>query len=267
MFTIGELSKITGVPIGTLNYWKSQGLLVPSYIDSNGWSYYSNEHVKKVHDIKRNRQVKRNLSANREVYLKDMSNNKILECLYEYIDGITIKYYNDFKDVIFLDLDDLRHDIYLLFLNIIEMNRHKYKTLFELKQAIRPHLDNSILEHISKKCMKLHNVTINELREIRKNKINNQNTEMLNGLASRDEYSKVDDRVYYDKLYEEVSKMKPRDRDIIVLYFGLFNTRPHTLVEIGKKYHLSGAMIKQIITRNVNRLKFNKQIRGYFDTL
>ena len=40
--TIGEISKLTGVPISTLRYYDSEGIILPLYKDKkNNYRYYS----------------------------------------------------------------------------------------------------------------------------------------------------------------------------------------------------------------------------------
>ena len=42
MYKIGELSKLSNLPIKTLRYYDSEGLLSPDYIDAfTGYRYYS----------------------------------------------------------------------------------------------------------------------------------------------------------------------------------------------------------------------------------
>lgn len=47
-FSVGELSKLTNVPIQTLRYYDKMGLLKPAYIDKqNNYRYYSiNQFIK-----------------------------------------------------------------------------------------------------------------------------------------------------------------------------------------------------------------------------
>ncbi|HWB09557.1 MAG TPA: MerR family transcriptional regulator [Pirellulales bacterium] len=52
MFTIGELSKLTQLPVKTLRFYHEQGLLVPSYVDPDtGYRYYDQRHVETARAI------------------------------------------------------------------------------------------------------------------------------------------------------------------------------------------------------------------------
>jgi DNA-binding transcriptional MerR regulator/effector-binding domain-containing protein len=52
MFTIGELSKLTQLPVKTLRFYHEQGLLVPACIDpDSGYRYYDQSHVETARAI------------------------------------------------------------------------------------------------------------------------------------------------------------------------------------------------------------------------
>ena len=61
-FSIGEVSKITGLSIDRLRNYDKIGLLKPSYIDPNsGYRYYSENKFRKLRIIKMNIKILRNL--------------------------------------------------------------------------------------------------------------------------------------------------------------------------------------------------------------
>ena len=47
-FTPNEVSKVTSVSTRTLRYYHEIGLLVPSYIDDNGYRYYHSQDISKL---------------------------------------------------------------------------------------------------------------------------------------------------------------------------------------------------------------------------
>jgi DNA-binding transcriptional MerR regulator len=52
MFTIGELSKLTQLPVKTLRFYHEQGLLVPACVDPDtGYRYYDQRHVETARAI------------------------------------------------------------------------------------------------------------------------------------------------------------------------------------------------------------------------
>lgn len=53
LYSIGEMSEITGITIASLRYYDELGLIKPSYVDSgNNYRYYSGQHVWKIEIIK-----------------------------------------------------------------------------------------------------------------------------------------------------------------------------------------------------------------------
>ncbi|MDQ6149226.1 MerR family transcriptional regulator, partial [Staphylococcus haemolyticus] len=50
-FTPNEVSKVTSVSTRTLRYYHEIGLLVPSYIDDNGYRYYHSQDITKLQTI------------------------------------------------------------------------------------------------------------------------------------------------------------------------------------------------------------------------
>jgi DNA-binding transcriptional MerR regulator len=53
LLKIGELSKQTQVPVGTLRYYESLGLLLPTQRGNSGYRYYSTESVDQIYFIQK----------------------------------------------------------------------------------------------------------------------------------------------------------------------------------------------------------------------
>jgi RNA polymerase primary sigma factor len=56
-----------------------------------------------------------------------------------------------------------------------------------------------------------------------------------------------------------LSSLNPREEDIIRRYFGLGGQQPHTLEEIGARYHLTRERVRQIRDRAIWRLRNSPQ--------
>ncbi|WP_103107519.1 MerR family transcriptional regulator [Brevibacillus reuszeri] len=84
IYTIGEFSKISKVSSRMLRHYDKVGLLKPSYVDQNGYRYYSDEEMYNISMIKQFRrygfsldEVKKIISKNDVEYTKQMLQLKI----------------------------------------------------------------------------------------------------------------------------------------------------------------------------------------------
>ena len=58
LYSIGEISKVTGMAVSAIRYYSEKGLIVPSYIDeSTGYRYFSSRHVWKLEVIELYKQL------------------------------------------------------------------------------------------------------------------------------------------------------------------------------------------------------------------
>lgn len=68
------------------------------------------------------------------------------------------------------------------------------------------------------------------------------------------------------QLYELMGDLKEREREVIILRFGLEDGRPRTLDEVGKVFHVTRERIRQIEAKALKRLQNptrSKYIRDY----
>ncbi|WP_285490374.1 MerR family transcriptional regulator [Staphylococcus haemolyticus] len=79
-FTPNEVSKVTSVSIRTLRYYHEIGLLVPSYIDANGYRYYHSQDITKLQTILFLRQLNLSLENIQDYFQQSITDkNAILE--------------------------------------------------------------------------------------------------------------------------------------------------------------------------------------------
>ncbi|TRL68471.1 MerR family transcriptional regulator [Staphylococcus haemolyticus] len=79
-FTPNEVSKVTSVSTRTLRYYHEIGLLVPSYIDANGYRYYHSQDITKLQTILFLRQLNLSLENIQDYFQqKIIDKNAILE--------------------------------------------------------------------------------------------------------------------------------------------------------------------------------------------
>lgn len=79
-----------------------------------------------------------------------------------------------------------------------------------------------------------------------------------------DRYAPPDDDLMKESLQEEVTKvlstLKPREAEIIKLYFGLGGDRPLTLEEIGEHFKLTRERVRQIKEKALRRLRHRSRL-------
>ncbi|MCE5049941.1 MerR family transcriptional regulator [Staphylococcus haemolyticus] len=79
-FTPNEVSKVTSVSTRTLRYYHEIGLLVPSYIDANGYRYYHSQDITKLQIILFLRQLNLSLENIQDYFQQSITDkNAILE--------------------------------------------------------------------------------------------------------------------------------------------------------------------------------------------
>ena len=71
-----------------------------------------------------------------------------------------------------------------------------------------------------------------------------------------------------EEIQDLLEGLSPRERDILVLRFGLGGERPHTLEEVGKKFNVTRERIRQIEAKAIRKLKHPsraKKLREYLE--
>jgi DNA-binding transcriptional MerR regulator/effector-binding domain-containing protein len=72
MFSIGELSQLTQLPVKTLRYYHEEGLLIPAFVDpDSGYRYYNQSHVETARIIVYLRSLEFPLSEIKELLRSD----------------------------------------------------------------------------------------------------------------------------------------------------------------------------------------------------
>lgn len=74
-------------------------------------------------------------------------------------------------------------------------------------------------------------------------------------------------RCIQNNIFNELCKLKPRERQILQMRFGLNNTVPRSLEEIAKQFHVSTERIRQIENISLEKLRKSPYIRGLHESL
>lgn len=87
-------------------------------------------------------------------------------------------------------------------------------------------------------------------------------------ISQADEES-LENKVLGDIAKEEINAilgyLKPREKDILTLRYGLFGQEIHTLEEVGKKFNITRERVRQIEKKTLDklRIKYSDQLREY----
>lgn len=65
----------------------------------------------------------------------------------------------------------------------------------------------------------------------------------------------IENQDLLNKVYANLDKLKQKNREILIKYYGLFNTKEHKQEELSKIYNMSQANICRIIQKSVEELK------------
>ena len=133
---------------------------------------------------------------------------------------------------------------------------------------------NTLLSTYASRCIE------NEiLMLLRSNKKHLQNTSLFNTLGSdkdgneitiedilpapEDEQFKIERQNSYEKMYEIINKhLTQREKQIIIMRYGLFNTKPLTQMQIAKKLGISRSYISRIESKALATLSKHKDKIG-----
>lgn len=91
----------------------------------------------------------------------------------------------------------------------------------------------------------------------------------LEDTISQDDEESLENQVLGEIAKEEINAilglLKPREKDILTLRYGLFGQEIHTLEEVGKKFNITRERVRQIEKKTLDKLrnKYSDQLREY----
>lgn len=91
----------------------------------------------------------------------------------------------------------------------------------------------------------------------------------LEDTISQGEDESLENKVLGEIAKEEInsilSLLKPREKDILTLRYGLFGEEIHTLEDVGKKFNITRERVRQIEKKTLEKLKnkYSEQLREY----
>ena len=67
--------------------------------------------------------------------------------------------------------------------------------------------------------------------------------------------------IFHDTIMHVLGTLKPREKEVVILRFGLEDGEPRTLEEIGQMYHLTRERIRQIEAKAIRKLRHPSRSR------
>jgi len=151
---------------------------------------------------------------------------------------------------------------------IVRLPLNKIGSINKINKAYA-HLEQELeREPKAQEIAKYLEISVQEVKESMKNNgrhvsmdaplLSDEETNMYDVLKN-DEGVTPETELLYDSLRKEidraVSTLTPREADVIRLYFGLGDSHPMTLEEIGEKFDLTRERVRQIKEKAIRRLK------------
>lgn len=95
----------------------------------------------------------------------------------------------------------------------------------------------------------------------------NEETELESLISTKDEAPeelalKENLKIEIKELFEKCN-LKEREKEVLILRFGLNNTTPMTLEEVGKKYNLTRERVRQIESNAIKRIRRSRYIKEF----
>ena len=68
-----------------------------------------------------------------------------------------------------------------------------------------------------------------------------------------------------DQMQRALSRLSPRERDVLRLRFGIGDERSHTLEEVGERFALTRERIRQIEAQALRKLRLRGDLRVFVE--
>ena len=182
-------------------------------------------------------------SMNGEVYAK----NKLIEHNLRLVVFLSKKYDNTG-----LDLEDL---VSIGTIGLIKgVNTYKLDKNIKLATYVSRCIDNEILMFLRKNKKRKSEVSFEDSLSYDAEG-NELHLEDILGTDKNVITKKIEDKELEKLLYEEINYLKPRDREIMILRYGLYNFQDLTQKEIAEKLGISQSYISRIEKKVIKKLK------------
>ena len=69
-----------------------------------------------------------------------------------------------------------------------------------------------------------------------------------------------DQRLVFEELYHNVNNLTPIEKELIICYYGLYDTTPIKQVALSKKFNMSQANVSRVIRRAMKKIRVSMEV-------
>lgn len=69
-----------------------------------------------------------------------------------------------------------------------------------------------------------------------------------------------DQRLVFEELYHNVNNLTPIEKELIISYYGLYDTTPIKQVALSQKFHMSQANVSRVIRRAMKKIRVAMEV-------
>ena len=181
---------------------------------------------------------------------KEITIENLLEAFSAEIDELTQFYYNKYKDTAYIEIDDIRSEIIIFLYDAYEKlsnasNKLTYNNkksfIYRAKHVIN--LDKRIHKYV-------YDISTDTEMDIHNDYDSKQNYDM---------YYTIDKNIINEEMkrciWDLLDTLTEKEKEVLILRFGLIDNMPKTLEEVGKKFFVQGERVRQIENKALRKLR------------
>ena len=161
---------------------------------------------------------------------------------------------------------------------IIKLPAHICECLYKIEKAYAEHIinDNDMFVHLSEitgiSIENLSKIINDENKTINYKEINyNQYKKVIENIQDKEDLDYETDRILMiSDIFDILITLSPKERDVIMLRFGIYDGRERTLEEIGQLFGVTRERIRQIEAKSLRKLRHpnrSRRLREYITYL
>ena len=193
---------------------------------------------------------------NNEDRNKEITMENLLEAFSAEIDELTQFYYNKYKDTAYIEIDDIRSEIIIFLYDAYEkLSKASNKLTYNNKKSFIYNAKHHI--NLDKRIYKyVYDISTDTKMDIH---------------DDYNMYYTIDENINYEEMkrciWDSLNTLTEREKEVLILRFGLIDNSPRTLKEVGKNFFLQRERIRQIENKALKKLRHPtraKQLREFW---